>query len=147
MQINGVAHFHDDVGGHGADTIGERFWNRSLIAGDHDDSHGFTDGTAEAEHDASHDAALAGWQHTAENAAFVGGAEADAAFVVAGVDGTDGRFADADDGWQNHHAKQHRRRENAQPSTAKHFADKWHEHHQAKETVDDRWNTSEKLDA
>ena len=44
VEAGGVAHLHDDVAGEGAHAVQDAAWDLGLVAGDHNDRHGFADG-------------------------------------------------------------------------------------------------------
>ena len=157
MEVGGVAHLDDDVGGHRAQALEQALGHPGLVACDHDDRHRLADGTADAENDRRQHAGPGGGQHRAENAALMGRAQGQAALIVAVGNGVQARLADRDDGGQDHDAQQHGGGEKAHALAAfdvehrleegrlDHGLHGGHQHDHTEEAVHDRWDTRQQL--
>ena len=159
VEVGGVAHLDDDVGGHRAQALEQALGHPCLVACDHNDRHRLTDGAADAEDDRRQHAGLGCGQHRAENAALMGGAQCQAALIVAVGNGVQARLADRDDGGQDHDAQQHSGGEKAHALAAfdvehrleegrlDHGLHGGHQHDHAEEAVDDGGDAGEQLGA
>ena len=134
LQVSGIAHLHDDIRRHGADTGQQALRENGLVAGDHDHRHGLANGSADAQDDACHNAGLRRRERCAVDAALMGRTQRQRALVVAVGNGTDRGFRDLDDGGQDHNAQQDAGGEDAfaYPENALHDGN---ENHQPKEAI------------
>ena len=143
MQINRIAHLHDDIAGQRAHALEQALGHGGAVARNHHDRRSFANGAADAENYTRHYAAFGRGQHHAEYTAFMTCPQCQRAFIIAGRNGIQRRFRYGDDGGQDHHAQQDAGRQQRGTRAAEDFAYQWHEHHQTEEAVYDRRNTGQ----
>ena len=71
VQIRCIAHFHNDIRRHGADTAENAVGQNRLIPCNHDNRHGFPDGTPDTKHNPCQNPLLCRRQHSEEYASFM----------------------------------------------------------------------------